>query len=243
MAGMRARAIAKFPSLKTVIAVLMNNAFTHRKQTWASGASRWLKRAEIVVSTPANAKRHVQNATENRERDSDKSKGMMQYDENDFAGSREYVNVYSKLRANMDRGLAGLLAARTGGVMTGKRAAEQGLISEDYKVKCPFCGIAKAESMEHLLVDCRAWKKERRELLKPLVDLCPTMPAADLAIVLLGGRASTGFTLGHLWTHGGVDGHPLFMNLVKFFGTIFRRRSQRLWGADGLTARSEGAIA
>ena len=100
-----------------------------------------------------------------------KTKSMLRYDEFGFEETRIYLVRFSKLKlSGMDRGLGGLLAARTGGFLTGVQAAERGLIRVTFKIKCPCCGCVGAESLEHLFLECDAWGFEREEFLN-LVSL------------------------------------------------------------------------
>ena len=245
MAGMRARAIAKFPRSATLIgAILRANSFKHRKVTWASGASRWLKRVGIVASPSLQHVKRVQSAVMAAELACDHSKGLARYVALGFEETRSFILAYARLNLSLDRGMAGLVAARTGGLLTGKRAADQDMISASFKTKCPCCRLPSPETLEHLFLECREWSCEREEFIEPLLDMCPlVLPPEGQVAALLGGRSSSGFQLRH-WCRSDGDGHPLFIHVAKFLNSIFSRRAQLLWSnAVALTARSEGANA
>ena len=217
----------------------MTSVFTHAKATWASGTARWMRRWVKQALPSVSIKKAVQKVAENSRLDADKSKGMLSYDEYEFESTRKYLHTAGKLNLGCDRGLKGLLAARTGGLMTGDRAARQGLIRSVFKNKCPCCGCVGPETLEHMFLDCAAWSEERDEFVTPVTDLAPIMlKGHDLLIVLLGG-AARGFGFGRQWAIRHEDGMPLFVTIAHFFERIFTRRAGLLWGSAS-TTRSRG---
>ena len=123
-----------------------------------------MKRVGIAVSPSLQHVKRVQSAVAAAELASDHSKGLARYAALCFESSRSYIRAYARSgNLSLDRGLAGLVAARTGGLLTGKRAADQDMISIKFKDVCPCCRHPVPETLEHLFLECREWSCEREE--------------------------------------------------------------------------------
>jgi hypothetical protein len=152
-----------------------------------------------------------------------------------YQETRSYVAYFLTKRNSyrnliLDCGMAGLIAARTGGLMTAYRAAKAGLIDDDALQMCPCCEKPCRESLEHILLHCSAWEDERAETLALLLQRLPSgsMTATAKCRILLGGSAM-GWSFGSAWCDGEGDSLPLFLYVVKFFALIKRRRSKLVW--------------
>ena len=229
MSSMRARAVSKYPLLRTWIADLVRNPVSQRTATWVSGAQRWLRRLRVPAGD-------VKEFLAAKELAGDKSLGAVSYRSSGFVETRSYVQYYLSHRRGtdpfMDAGLAGLVAARTGGLMLAPQAASAGLADARFRRECPCCGAHVKEPLRHLLLFCTAWSECRASFLSPLLDLFPAVTSSAKVCLLLGGTAC-GWSLGARWATSVKRARPLFLNVAAFFASIKRRRAIFLWGSTG----------
>lgn len=265
--GMRARAFAKYPTLRTLVAPLSllatesGASFTARGAHWTKTTNSWLTKCiggdQAVLDALAAAmgrddakdygyivRTHIDNAewaklTNDK---TDKNHGAKWYNARSFLTTRTFIHTYTSMKtfdADLDRGVAGLIACRTYGLWTGDRAARLGMIDARYKTRCPCCDcddFAVPETLAHLLLHCPAWTAARATHLRALLNFiaarAPGLSDDDTVTVLLGGIASTNFTLGDRW-HTKASrcsrALPLFLRVARFLAAISARRATLLW--------------
>jgi hypothetical protein len=264
---LRARASIKYPTLLTHVAPLtrlhaedgeeLKTTSTH----WTKATRNWIKkRLDIHAATAAQLEaaatardsslyaRIVRDRIDEAEWDtlindqSDNNRGAKWYNAHSFLTSRSFIKTYismNKFDADLDRGVAGLIACRTYGVWTGDRAARRGMIDACYKTRCPCCDcddFPEPETFDHLLLRCPAWTAQRNMYLRNLLGFiairAPGLSAIDTVAVLLGGVASTGFTLGVCWytkASRSASAPPLFIRVARFLSSILSPRLSLLW--------------
>lgn len=228
VAGLRARALAKYRSSKTLIAALVRQPLVARKSTWVSGGRRWLRRylpalegldaavntqdlEAVLESDPKELGRAVKRMMWRRmnKRNARDHVTYMAYVTQDMVATRSYL-VNALRIPHIAVGVRALMQARCGAFVTAARAAGAGLIDETCLDLCPFCFKERPESLRHMFLSCKAWKPARRAHLWWLVkDLIPHYARArgvadrlhgwEMVTLLLGGSVA-GVSLGGLWS-------------------------------------------
>jgi hypothetical protein len=235
MSGYRARAFTKFPSCNTFISTLLQFPATSKKQSWTSGAKRWLKiycPDVLFESSPRAARDTVRNYVDERA-SGNLTKALVFYQEFDLASSRSFLRDAVKCFSfTTGHGISGLLALRCGGFLSARRAARTGLIPDFFLNNCPCCGVDTPESSSHMLLECSAWTYLRQLLLRPLLQQLPMVLSKDSIVALLcggtaGGDATKAFRSN--WA-GSADGlPPFYRNVATFLARIFARRAALIW--------------
>ena len=256
MSSMRARAVAKFPTLRSSIASVLASPFVNRSATWYSGACRWLKKADLEGAQPKVIKNSVDSHLLSR--DSSRTKGAEQYVRVCFEETKGFLGAFRKGKwasLRLDNGLAGLVAARAGGLRTGRMAAKAGLIDSFFLDVCPCCfnPLPKGESLAHMFLQCSAWSVQRDLHLAELITLIRsssfgTAVSDEVAcVLLLGGRVVSdtdslvGF--GKAWYMCPLSDSPASVPacllVVRFLQNIKCLRNAFLWESS-TQARSLG---
>ena len=218
-AATRARAIIKYPSLKTWIGVMMRYR-VGSSSTWAGGAERWLKTqydplVRMEESGEGNQQEEMEGASRGRKNvlrvlwaKSDKTeaescKATRLYNECGF-----YQTSWSPFRAvptwalgeqvGLGRGMRALSLCRLNAMPTGASLAkpwegskEAPPLAEKYLTMCVCCNVVGAgETIEHMLVECSRWERERSKYLGMLMDsmIARHVPLSGQCILLLGGE-------------------------------------------------------
>ena len=186
-AGRRLRAYRKCFLLKTQIGLFMRNPLRTQKWTWVTGCIRWSRRHCFRHATtpslagelqswdelsPSATRAFVEACIVNRETDIRRRKGG-------YAGeiTNAYINGNYK-ESSLTRSRVGGLAVdhqgyalivrcRIGAIATASQMAEWGYLSARHTDRCPFCRKrCGGETIYHMLLKCKAWRQQRRDLLK-----------------------------------------------------------------------------
>jgi exonuclease III len=192
--------------MKTWLTLLHDARPTMRKHTWVTGTHQYLRRFHNSPladeeHTPRSLSREVSSRTVKRvllTKRVNLTKSWMRYLEGCLLESREWVDRVPRTRPRIYKGFAYLLKMRTGCFFTAHRLANAGLIDEEFKSSCPFCGAQVPETMEHLFLTCSAWDSIREEYISGLIArarcLSVTVDQPDdvgsLVTLLLGGSVA-----------------------------------------------------
>jgi len=240
--GRRARAWAKFPSLKTWMAALVGMPFTNRSRTWVTGTKWWLARlkdSEIPESAiPESAGGYGKKVTDSewsRLRSVKKPKSLSWYEKCAFKQTRGFIHQGARF-PEVTRGIEWLSRMRMQAVWTAPRAAKAKLIPLTWRHRCPRCLIETDENIPHILIECRA-ETESRRMIAPIMERAvEQLPAGSeqvaVATLILGGRVG-GASLGQRWlertTQGEDEVDPDFVLVSRFLQEVMPRRMGRLW--------------
>ena len=66
---------------------------------------------------------------------------------------------------NLALGFACIVRCRIGGLRMGSWLAIRGLISNEFRTRCPCCGTQVSETLSHALLSCPKWDAGRNQLL------------------------------------------------------------------------------
>ena len=199
----RARAARKFPSLKTWVATLGKYDHVGSKQrAWMAASRAWLKRffhekmememggdemeeGMIMRSGGGPLDREV---LEDRWKMYEKRKRWAAaeayitrgYGETSWASVKSIPMCGRAEQVRIGQGLRLLSLCRTNGLWTAKKRAGAKFIHGRYKKLCPCCGIVgEGETVEHILMSCQRWEKERRQHMGRVFDDIKGMGLAD----------------------------------------------------------------
>ena len=239
MAGRRARAWVKFRGLRTWISTLLSHPFRHRKATWVSGTSRYLKRLRadkaIEDKSAKGAAHAVTRLAEEQELKRDKTASREFHGKWGFARTNSFLKRALQ-RPELAHGIRWLARMRTMSVWTGPRAAKANLVPDRWSDMCPSCERECKEDIPHILLECTLHEESRKALIRPLVerfaDESPALAREELAVLMLGGQAS-GVDLGQKWlgktTQPIVEGDAPFLRVAEFLQGAMPQRMSRLW--------------
>ena len=169
----------------------------------------------------------------------------------EFIASRDYI--YQDKGIQWQKGLTLLSGLRTGSFWSCFRLSKIFRDKyEDWNYSCPFCDMDQAENIEHLLMTCLKWNKERTLLIKGITKdwekINPSkLPTVDW-ITILGGVNERQESLMPWWLEGlnwkedNPDANaiaPLYLHVVKFLDKIGDRRRMELLRIQKLKSRIE----
>ena len=163
VAAAKTRALKKFPTLRTVIAVLIRAPPRGRLRSWVSGTTQWLMhycRDAYLAEDPGVAASIVKKYMWARFNVNAKSKRYVFYRDNGLEGSRRYLAVATH-NPSIARGIYWLCRFRVGAVWLARRLATIRFIDQVYRTRCPFCNEEVVETVEHLLLQCTRWREHR----------------------------------------------------------------------------------
>lgn len=267
MAGLRARYWAKAPNSHTFIADLYEDSKPH-KGSWIAGTERWLRgkgpslgdlNVQLSSYLKANNMVQFQNHAEVPPKMLGRAVKRM-VTERTWAKSHDVAWVffakYKLKRTNnyiarsvelrdtikWARGFSLLLQARTGCLLTAKKAAAAKIVPAAFRRICPFCDNSPGETLEHLIFQCRAWSTERRFFLRDLIvkvnNCLPQGATRTEKLALLLGGSVGNCTLGQVWSVGvssfkvpltkKVYQTPLCFVVAKFLQSIEKTRCNKL---------------
>jgi Reverse transcriptase (RNA-dependent DNA polymerase) len=163
-AARRARALAKFPTLSTVVGRLCQlGAPRMRQRTWLSGGEAQLKR--LLGNTPRPQDptalgKLVQQLRDAKVQRSCRAVGFKRYQEHDFMNSRTWWK-HAACTVPPPRGLHWVLKLRVGGGWTPFSAAQARWIGQEHATRCPLCNTACRPDFSHLLLQCSSFQEVR----------------------------------------------------------------------------------
>lgn len=162
----RQRAFLKWSESKTFISSLIKEKASFRKATWVSGSARWLKKYVGSERSEPDAKR-IKTLFDERRENKDKTVASHWLKEQCGVGGKtlDWVGYMIKEPAQ-SRGAFALGQILIGIFPTGYSLACKGLIDDKYKGTCPFCPKQRAETIEHILLECEGWKDVRNRYFK-----------------------------------------------------------------------------
>jgi hypothetical protein len=178
----RARALVKYPNLKTWIGVLAKYPYKTQQSTWYSGGITWMKRYNPTVNRTAMG-RPSEDYKERAEQaysevldavwksmekgpDGKASKPYFtrRYEVTSWATSSAIPSVAREEQVRLGRGLRLLHLCRASSWWVADKMAWQHIEGmEEYKDKCPCCGEADRETVRHILLRCPRWEEQRQK--------------------------------------------------------------------------------
>lgn len=197
-AGRRARAYRKCFSLSTTIGTIIANPLRSKQWTWSSGTPRWITRhcaqyfhevdpqrnREIAwqTLTPHELRDLVQACITRREQmircTQERSTGaatILYYRLGFQNNPLTIARVFCHPRDHA--GVAAVIRCRLGVFPLAPRLVEWRRLPDRYMTECPFCRRHQPETLLHVLVECRAWRRVRRA-----TDLIGTISSIDRLI-------------------------------------------------------------
>ena len=197
-AGRRARAYRKCFTLSTTIGAIIANPLRSKQWTWSSGTPRWIARHCVQyfqeVRTPQNRDTPWATLTPHELRDLvqaciTRREQMIRC--NEARGTGAATTSYFRLGFQHNpltiarvfchprdhAGIAAVIRCRLGVFPLAPRLVEWRRLPDRYLTECPFCRRPQPETLLHLLVECRAWRRVRRD-----TDLLGTISSIDLLI-------------------------------------------------------------
>jgi hypothetical protein len=222
-AARRARAIHKFPRLKTWIGVLGRYDHENKKRAWMAQSRTWLKRycpdhavAEVTVSDGATWWEEGLRQEEKEEKTvvsvldmrwsayerTQRWKAAWTYLDCGFTetawAALKRIPVRNRWeQVRLGQGLRMVSLCRTGGFWTARKRAKRGLIARKYLKLCPCCGTRgeEGETIEHLLLECQKWKDERERCMGDLIKEITAMGPMEQGdmVIILLGGVCSGY--------------------------------------------------
>jgi hypothetical protein len=195
-AGRRARAYRKCFALSTTVGAIIANPLRSKQWTWSSGTPRWISRhcakyfPEVGTHgdtawdtlSPHELRDLVQASITRRERmirsNPTRATGpaTTRYYELGFHNNPlTQARVFCHPRDHA--GIAAVIRCRLGVFPLAPRLVEWRRLPDRYLTECPFCRRPQPETMLHLLVECRAWRRVRQA-----TDLGGTISSINLLI-------------------------------------------------------------
>lgn len=197
-AAQRARAWVKYRGAPTWVGtVLRSHVKTPRGSvaSWSSKTVTWVKRyshIDLSQYQPAQARQAyeaVLKATTAQWMESHEQLGLRQWRE--FQLSRSCGDWNSVRWDHIScRGAVRVAQVRMGRFLGAYHMAAAGLLPAVWRGRCPCCHQDKSETLEHFLVECDRWRRERRAWLLPLwrqVDPRGRLDVKGRLAVCLGG--------------------------------------------------------
>jgi hypothetical protein len=212
-AARRARAWFKFPQLKTWIGVLCKSKWKEPNvkgvQSWVASTQRWLKRNKLLEADGGDRGDSPEESTYKRVLKAEWGKAEKPHQ---AAGTLKYLSSgYASLssikaipplgrweQVKLGPGLRMVSLCRIGGFWTAASLArahqETSPGIEIFNEECPCCGawvVGRGEDVDHILVECSRWEKERemylgRFIRRMITDHGP-LGSDQLGVFLLGG--------------------------------------------------------
>ena len=176
----RARALVKYPNLKTWIGVLAKYPFKSSQSLWYGGGIKWMERYCKTVDSKMMGR-----ASDGYQAKAEKAyKEVLQEVWRSMQAGNEPFQGYSMRgyevtawalpgavpvtaraqQVQLGRGLRLMHLCRTDSWWTAERMARQHFDGmEEYLNQCPCCGEGLGETMGHIFLTCSAWEKQRQE--------------------------------------------------------------------------------
>ena len=198
----RLRALTKFETLRTWIAILLASTAKSKFDTWITGGRRWM-RTYVGISVGeeerVDSKRRLLNIFDVRERRKDRTRATARAEDLGLTQSSPWLEM-EKLYPELCEMLTEVGRMRIGIFPTGKRLVYQRMLDSDFANSCPICNRPTPESLEHMFFECPSWNISRVSMLVPCFPdwegMIQSPAAMTLAVgVLLGGERGNGSTI------------------------------------------------
>ena len=207
----RARAINKYPHLMTWIHVILEYSLKTIRPAWAELSSRWMERyfphvyrdkeykveGEVKRGEPGR-RAHKVVMRELWSKVESKTKYVAAvpyfdcgYAQTSWAASKTFPSASRGEQVLLGQGLSMVQKCRLRALWTAERRAKHRLIDSIYRTRCPCCNQeGEGETMEHLLLDCSAWREERMKYIGSLIEQIGLfrLPLSERCTLLLGGE-------------------------------------------------------
>lgn len=238
-AARRTSAFIRWDKKRTWITDLIQTPMTHRKATWVSSTTRWIKKygqesrwaSEAFVSD-ASPMRHIGEVTEAHLYGESaalimKCKERARDNTAQFAWYSKYVVNHRDCRKwqkvemfnpELTRAFTTFARYRIGGIPLGTNLARWDKIDKVYLDTCPFCEQPTKESIEHIVLGCAHWAANRKKISK-FVRL-----AAELTMV---GDAVDGDAMLGLLMGGAMVSGPASMGGRSFMTGWFPKEAEK----------------
>ena len=174
-AAARTRARKKFPTLRTVIADLIESPPVTRKRSWVSETNVWLQKyGGIARDThdPTKASKWVKTDQWEKYNLASNSKSSRFFVRHQMEETNHYLK-YSTCIPSIAAGIESLSSIRVGVMRGAIHLALIGAISPEFRYKCPCCGelFPGGETPEHILMECSRWAIARDAFLGSTIGL------------------------------------------------------------------------
>jgi hypothetical protein len=201
-AARRARAVAKYPSLKTWVAVLCEEQYGQpgrlRVRAWWAASRIWLKSHKLYEIGGGESRGDVYDEVLKAEWRTAEStstyKRSAQYIEHQYLSispATAFPPPGQMEQVQLGPGLRMLSLCRTGGLWAAADMAKAKFIDRIYKEKCPCCNetvAGRGEDISHMVVECSKWERERELYLGRFIEeLGDSGGSTQLGVFLLGG--------------------------------------------------------
>jgi exonuclease III len=232
MAGAKARAVAKYPSLGTWARRLCETKPGTRRHTWVRhGVAQVTKLLGNAYATeypdPTLRGQAVRDAKWAAAENRDKSMAGWEYAAANYLATRSYIKE-ALSHPELGRGFSWVARLRTSCFWTAYRAAGAKLLPERFRNCCPSCGVDVRDTKEHLLLTCPSYANQRSELVDTLEGWAGghnlvNVTMAEKARLLLGGSISGRHPT--LW-----DDHTHVARCVaQFLQEVMPRHASKIW--------------
>jgi hypothetical protein len=207
-AARRARAWFKFPSLKTWIGVLCKSE-APKGRAWAASTRSWLEDHELLEADGGGREGDPELSTYKRVLKAEwaeaeqryKAKVTLKYLSSGYASLSSMVAIPPLGRweqVRLGSGLRMVSLCRVGGYWTAASLARayKGTKPEVamYTDECPCCGalvLSRGEDVDHILVECTRWERERElylgRFIRRMIATHGPLGSDQLGVFLLGG--------------------------------------------------------
>ena len=241
----RARALVKYPNLKTWIGVLFKYPVTSKTKPWIAKGKAWIKRFvdKDIDETSIPEPGYIGRAKSLYDRTLRTLWGSMEqthktagfYDMWKFADttwtSLQSIPIEGRsVQIEIGRGLRLLHLCRIKGWWTARKLAKHHLIDDQYKNTCPCCGDGVGETIGHIILKCIRWKKQRQQYLGGLIRAATNIVGVStkwdsdlvvterlIIVLILGGTLSCGSRIRH-WLPCGEYAGPVYQTNCGIFG-------------------------
>lgn len=191
----RLRALTKFETLRTWIAILLANTAPSRFDTWITGGKRWMRTyvgVSIGEEEREDSKRRLLEIFDERESRRDRTRATARAEDLGLIQSSPWLEMES-LYPELCEMLTEVGRMRIGIFPTCKRLVYQRILDSDFANSCPICNRQTPESLEHMFFECPSWNSFRTNMLVPCFpdweNMVQSPAAMTLAVgVLLGGE-------------------------------------------------------
>jgi hypothetical protein len=247
-AAQRARAWVKYRGAPTLVGTVLQSRYAAPRGsdgTWSAKTSTWVKRylhIDLTQYKPAQARQayeSVLNGTTAMWMKRNEKLGLQQWQAFKLSRSRGDWGCVRWDHISC-RGAVLVGQLRTGRFLGAFHMAAAGLLPAVWRGRCPCCLQNKPETMEHFVVECEGWERERREWLLPLwqqVDPDERLDVKGRLAVCLGGACGhvasrTLRALERAARHEQIEPHVLnggwMYRLAGFLSAVWPQRHETL---------------